>query len=278
LKQASNSQIRKRCIAGLTANLLRLHPDIQLDSRGYIADFTGNLIHDVLPQSFEADLAAGAGEELRNKFLAPHSSSALAVNSFGWFYHKAKSTPFQHLPPLELVGFEQKFPTGLAAATAPHLDIVFKGSEDLVAIESKCLEYLTPKQPDFSSRYRTQIRDERCTAAWYGEMVRLMEASSSEYRHLDVAQLIKHALGLSYRQSQEVTLMYFWWEPENWQDFAVFVQHLAEIEKFASKVEGSVPRFQFQAYGEHWQRWSRGPDRQLADHAKRLQARYSVTI
>ena len=231
-----------------------------------------------MPQSFETDLAAGAGEELRNKFLAPHSSSALAVNSFGWFYHKTKSTPFQHLPSLELVGFEQKFPTGLARATAPHLDVVFKGSDDLVAIESKCLEYLTPKQPKFSCRYRNQIIDERCNEAWYGEMVRLMEASSAENRHLDIAQLIKHALGLSYRQSQDVTLIYFWWEPENWQDFAVFVQHRAEVEKFASKVEGSGPRFQFQTYSEHWQRWSRGPDRQQAEHARHLQARYSVTI
>src|SRR5258706_13515209 len=71
-----------------------------------------------------------------------------------------------------------------------------EGPSGLVAIESKCTEYLTPNPAQFSERYETAITDERASGPWYAEMLRLKGGAG--YQFLDDAQLIKHAFGLAH--------------------------------------------------------------------------------
>jgi hypothetical protein len=87
----------------------------------------------------------------------------------------------------------------------PHLDVIGQGPSGLVAIESKCTEYLTPKPARFSERYETAITDESASGPWYGEMFRLKGAEDVGYRFLDAAQLIKHAFGLAHHKDGRAT-------------------------------------------------------------------------
>ncbi len=56
--------------------------------------------------------------------------------------------------------FEKKCPTGLHG-TPPNLDVFMDGGDGVVAVESKCTEYLWPYTARFSMFYRTSIRDAR---------------------------------------------------------------------------------------------------------------------
>jgi hypothetical protein len=255
-----------------------MRPGIQLNSIGYLSDFREALVEGVSPSSFVDDLRAGAGQELQSKFLAPHSSSALAVNSFGWFAGKERQVALGDHKHLSLVGFERKFPTGLASAQPPNLDVVLDGEGTLVAVESKCLEYLSPKVPKFSTRYRDDISDERRDGPWYKEMVRILDEVEHGYRHLDVAQLIKHALGLSYRQSRNVVLVYLWWEPSNADEFPIFCAHREEISRLSHRVEGGDISFHAMPYNELWAHWDGSDKAELRIHANLLQKRYYCEI
>ena len=120
---------------GHRRGLERARPGIFIDARGYVATPADNLVADVHVDDFEADLRAGAGAELEDKFLAAHSSCALAVNCFAPFRQGRFPFDVGRHRNLRFVGFEQKFPIGLAHAEPPHLDVVAVGSSGLVAIE-----------------------------------------------------------------------------------------------------------------------------------------------
>lgn len=273
-KAADHRSVRQRCVDALAKACLDMRPATQLNSIGYLSDFREALVEGVSPSAFVDDLQGGAGQELQSKFLAPHSSSALAVNSFGWFAGKDGQVALGDHKHLSLVGFEQKFPTGLASAQPPNLDVVLDGEGALVAVESKCLEYLSPKVPIFSTRYRDEISDERCDGPWYKEMLRILDGRDHGYRHLDVAQLIKHALGLSYRQSRNVVLVYLWWEPSNADEFPIFCAHREEISRLSMRVKGGDVVFHHMSYDELWSQWHGSSESALRTHANLLQKRY----
>lgn len=275
---SESRSVRQRCIDALAEACLEVSPSACLDSLGYLSDYSDALLEGVHPDAFVADLMAGAGNELEGKFRAPHSSSALAVNAFGWFAGKPGLASLAGHEGLDLVGFEQKFPTGLSRAQPPNLDVVLHGSAGLVAVESKCLEYLSPKEAKFSPRYRDEIVDERRDSPWFAEMIRLMEEERSSYRHLDVAQLIKHALGLSYRQERAVTLVYVWWEPANADELPVFAAHREEVRQFAARISGGALAFAAVSYPELWAQWAISSDETLRKHSENLQRRYALPI
>lgn len=278
MKSLSRQSVSARCRSALADGYLEANPSAVLGADGYLADYQEALIEGVHPDAFVADLMAGAGNELEGKFRAPHSSSALAVNAFGWFAGKPGLASLAGHEGLDLVGFEQKFPTGLARAQPPNLDVVLQCSLGLVAVESKCIEYLSPKEAKFSPRYRDEIVDERRDGPWFAEMIRLMEEERSSYRHLDVAQLIKHALGLSYRQERDVTLVYVWWEPANADEFPVFAAHREEVRQFAARIGGSALAFAAVSYPELWAEWASSLSQELRRHSANLQRRYSRPI
>jgi hypothetical protein len=107
------------CRLALHNGLLASAPHSVLDENGYVGAASQNLIEGVRLEDFEVDLLQGDGNELKGKFRAAHSSSALAVNTFA---------PFKtHLDALRLPGgsgfdylhFEQKCPHGLLGRRSP---------------------------------------------------------------------------------------------------------------------------------------------------------------
>lgn len=160
----------------------------------------------------------------------------------------------------------------------PNLDVLADGVNGVVAIESKCLEILTPHSAKFAPAYEAEIRDERRRTSWFREMRRLIEEPRA-YRWLDAAQLVKHAFGLAYGEfvNRRVTLIYLYWEPSNPEAYPVFAEHRAEVTRFAASITGDGPEFVTMSYPELWRWWDTLPELEwLPAHVARLRARYGV--
>jgi hypothetical protein len=255
--------------------LARMNAAAEIDARGYVADWHSNLLPGIDPGLIEGDFRAGKGSELDNKFQAAHSSAALAVNVFGPFRDGRDTFPVPGLGDLNLEKFERTFTTGLVGRIPPHLDVAAIGPHGVVAIESKCLEYFTPKAASFAPAYQTldKCRD----TPWYAEMERLRE-SPKDYEALDAAQLVKHAFGLINSAGPGSTLLYLFWEPSDADRHQLFGQHRSEIARFAEHVAGGGADFRAMSYPELWTAWSQGSSAALRRHAERLTVRYGGSL
>ncbi len=265
------------CRSALIQGFIRSTPEAVLDEKGYVSEAAQNLIEGVRLVDFEADLRQGDGNEMEGKFRAAHSSSALAVNTFAPF----KSDPAAlRLPAgggFASLSFERKCPHGLAGRRSPNLDVVAEGPTGVVAVESKCLEPLTPHVANFAPAYDAEIRDGRRETAWFQEMLRLVEEPRA-YRWLDAAQLVKHAFGVAYTfADRRMTLLYLFWEPSNPEAYPIFAEHRAEVTRFAASIGGGGPEFVAMSYLELWSSWGACQQPEwLRTHVGRLKARYGV--
>ena len=252
-------------------------PGVVLDEQGYTRSFADNLVPSVEIADFEADLAQGSGDELGGKFRAAHSSSALAVNCFAPFKRNLSDLRVCRADGFASLNFEKKCPTGLRG-TPPNLDVLLGCAEGVVAIESKCTEYLSPHAARFSSAYQTGIRDARRESAWYREFLRLVDEPQA-YRWLDAAQLVKHALGLMHCYPEHrVTLLYLYWEPLNAADYAPCEDHRCETMAFAERIAGPHLDFEAMNYDDLWSSWDESAPQWLRTHIRDLRTRYSVVI
>ena len=267
----------RKARAALQDALLR-ERDCPLDEKGYVVSLADNLVDGVDDQDFRDDLSGGAGKELEGKFRAPHSSSALAVNSFAPFRRKLNAFRMPNLPAAGSIAFEVKCPNGLARAQPPNLDVLVTSKDVIVGVESKLLEYFSPHRAAFSARYRTELPDHLRDGPWFAEMLRLSEDPQS-YRHLDAAQLVKHALGLAHTFRENSTrLLYVFWEPGDADQIPECRRHRQELQDFADRVSGGTPQFSYLSYPELWDNWSTAETDWVQAHASALQRRYGVVL
>lgn len=266
------------CKAALKQALIDTNHRVTID--GYVAEVRDNLIEGVKLENFEADLLQGGGNELREKFRAAHSSSALAVNTFAPFKADPSTLWLPGGGRFSSLHFEKQCPHGVAGDRAPpNLDVVADGPVAVVAIESKLIEYLEPHQAEFSAAYDRDVQDWRRYGAWFKEMTSL-KATPARYHYLDAAQLVKHAFGVARMAAgQRATLLYLFWEPVNYKDFVIFEAHRTEVMRFADAVRGSEPSFMAMPYSELWLAWERQTSPTwLTSHVARLSARYGLEI
>ena len=249
----------------------------QLNENGYISTPQENLLPGVNLVDFETDYQQGSGNELDNKFLAIHSSSALVVNSFAPWRKMPSELFLCGQSEFKEISFEKKCPTGLRGIP-PNLDLFVKSEEVIIGVESKLSEYLTPKLPKFSSSYNKDnlrhIEDK-----WWKVLEDKKDESKLQY--LDVVQLIKHYLGLRNRKDidkHRAILFYLFWEPVNWNEFDVFVRHRREIEEFAEQVKRTSIEFVAQSYPELWSEWENQTEWKYREHLVNLRHRYGVII
>ena len=250
--------------------------DNQLNEHGYVSTPQENLLPGINLVDFQADFEQGSGNELHNKFLAVHSSSALVANTFA---------PWKKIPSdlflcgesqFKEINFEKKCPTGLKG-TPPNLDLFVRNENIIIGFESKLSEYLTPKIPKFSESYNRNnlplIEDK-----WWEV---LEDKRNGTEQYLDVAQLIKHYLGLRNlddTQNCRKALLYLFWEPVNWKEIDVFVKHRQEIKEFAGQVKDTSIEFVFQSYPELWSEWENQIDLKYRDHLVNLCNRYVMSV
>jgi hypothetical protein len=107
------------------------------------------------------------------------------------------------------------------------------------------------------------------------------------FKHLDAAQLIKHAFGLRtavqpgkpYAGKRPV-LFYLFAEPSSWPDadpipIASLQRHRAEIEEFAASTADSEVEFRHCTYAELLQTWAASENLELVAHAKAVAERFA---
>lgn len=272
------SSLSVRTAQALAFGYERAHPSEPLDPKGYARTAEANLLEGVCLDDFREDFEQGNGNELEGKFLAAHSSSALAANCFGPFKTRPEDLEVTGQSGFQRLDFERKCPTGLRG-TSPNLDLVADSGSNVLAIESKCTEYLATHKAMFADAYFEKILDDRRDSPWFTEMERLRQDPRC-YRHLDAAQLIKHAFGLAHTfPGRQVMLLYLYWEPVNLEADPAFARHRSEVADFARLVEGGFPRLTSMSYPALWDSWQnrKGPDL-LHAHVVNLQARYLVEI
>lgn len=245
-----------------------------IDDRGYWTSPEMNLVPGVTLASVEADLQRGDGNELRAKFAAIHSSCALAVNSFGIFKDQPENLQLFGRHGADVVEFEKQLKI-FRGGRPPNIDVWIERDEEIVAVESKFLEYLTPKIPSFSKAYdRLQPTSEN---AWWQAYE---EAKCGKSQHLDRAQIIKHYFGLNAfsakGDTRRITLLYLFWEPLNGEDIPECIKHREELSAFANSVKNARICFDWMSYNQLWEEWTMVPA--LTVHSRNLVSRYQVHL
>jgi hypothetical protein len=261
--------VKTRAYAALAKSLIRTRPDAQIDANGYVANVGQNLLVGLDPAAIAlalGDIGLGAGQELEGKIRAAHSSAMLAVNTFTPWRMQPAGMPL--VPAAQLIHFERKLSMGLRGQP-PHLDLVVEAADRIVAVESKCTEHLSLHEAGFVPSVVARMR-EIGHPSWGG---RLGDVQADPVpRHLDRAQLLKHYLGVKNSfPSRPATLLYVFWEPLNWGEFAECVEHRSEVSAFASRLADPLVDFKACSYANLWAQWD-------GDHARRLADRYLVEI
>jgi hypothetical protein len=249
---------------------------------GYLADWKHNVIAGVAIDHIEQDLRRGSGCELDDlglgaaKFCAPHSSAALAVNTFGPFRRAPANLVLAGLCSFDTVEFEYPCPNGLQG-TRPHFDVYARTAYSVIGVESKFLEPLDCPPAEFSPQYAAVMNT--AEVPW-ARMYRRLCDDSLTYRHLDAAQLVKHYVGLAHGfPRMNRTLFYLYWEPANAADLAPYRDFRREITDFALAVSGCETRFVAKSYRAQLQEWQHNRAHiDLGAHVERLMQRYDFAI
>jgi hypothetical protein len=246
-----DGDLLKCSYAALLAGAKEVAPSVYYDQQSYASVWALNLMHGLPLKTIGDDLGSGAGCELDGKLRAAHSSAALAVNTFGPWRNDASSLQIGETA-FRSIRFEATCPTGLQG-TPPHLDLLADG--DLpVAIESKCTEWMTPKEAKFSGSYDS-LKATHGHSPWFDQIATLRERPK-QYSFLDAAQLVKHALGLTTLYgTRNAWLVYLFWEPTNAESWPQCAAHRAEANDLAARVQDSKVKLKPMSYRELWAHW-----------------------
>jgi hypothetical protein len=280
LRRAARRLYRDRVKPALKRGLLNVRPQAQVDGQDYVVDVADTLLPGLLVRDIEGEFQAGAGSELRVKMRAPWSSSALAVNAFLPWRMRRDAVPVLGLGPFALpFAFEAKCPNKVSSIP-PHLDVLFETGSAIVAVESKCTEFVQGNAHlTVSRRYLAlaAAHDSRASSHWFRALAR-----TAAFTLLDSYQLVKHYLGLrNTYPAGELTLAYLYWEPANADAEPVFLAHRDEVARFADLVAGDTTcRFVPASYTDLWRQWASmsGAPAWLPAHLELLQRRYLVEI
>lgn len=156
----------------------------------------------------------------------------------------------------------------------PWLDAAVETPSSLIGIESKRFEpFRDRKNAKLSDAYWRDVWGEGMQE-WCAMRDRL-RANPSSYKHLDAAQLVKHAFGLSTeanRMGKNGALLYLYAEPRSGRVIKreAFSKHREEIAEFSHAVFGSHLRFASCS----WREWLSRGDQRAQGHAKRVLERF----
>jgi hypothetical protein len=205
---------------------------------------------------------------------------ALAVNTFAaWigregFLSLAGRTGFTKLR------FEAKFTTGLQGSP-PNLDVVADSAIGILAIESKCTEYLGQHVASFQPSYEPVVV--ALADKTWRDLYRELIGEPSLLAQIDVGQLVRHYLGLRRAivdgHVPSATLLYLFWEPTGDASSPALAGHREHIRVLADRVNDPTVEFASMSYPELWSQWSvPGAPDWLRAHVDALRERYGFGI
>ncbi|QCO54498.1 hypothetical protein EOK75_00855 [Pseudorhodobacter turbinis] len=229
-------------------------------------------------------LRAAPGNRLKTgKFDSPESSSALAVNAFGWFLERAAEFPV--LPggmgkaKEVMIEAQMRFPW--AGGKPVCLDAAIVTDRYLIGIECKRYEPFRPaKKSDFGENFDRKVWGENMEG--YTRLRRTHANGARRFSTLDDVELVKNAYGLrteAQRRNLRPVLLYLYAEPATWAngkavDPALIEAHRADMKLFSESVEGDEVGFAEMTWDEMLTLWGRGK-MALAEHASRLRDQFA---
>ncbi len=232
---------------------------LEIIEQEYVNDPEENLLKTITNWTeISAELSKGQGSELRKrkgskpcKFCSIFSSSALCVNNFALIKQHSSKIDFLHYGTFDSLIFEGKVPTGISS---PNLDVLMENEKYLCGVESKFTEYFSNKRINYIvnekptlTNYRDRINDISITKKEKLESILnyyIEKDKRNEKSHLDVAQLIKHSIGLinqAKKKGKTPVLIYIYWEPRNKGEIKkICEKHKNEIDEFSKKIEDFI--------------------------------------
>lgn len=257
-------------------------------TNGYVPSNEDNLI-DVFENWSEIknELSNGSGSELNSKFNAVHSSSALCVNNFAPFKLYKDNISFLGFSNLIEATFEKKLPTSLGG-TPPNLDFYLETQHDIIGIESKFLETLESKSPNKDNNLKPYLKNESKLSYLPEGFIELIKQYDSDAtkRQLDIAQLLKHSIGIIHRSKTKYKfilnsmftkpiLIYIYWQPYNWFNIDIYCNHESETIKLSEDIKKFITFIPI-SYLEFWKIYEN--DRRFSEHIGKMKERYLITI
>lgn len=236
-----------------------------------------------------ARFAAAPGNEIeRGKLASPESSAALAANTFGYFIDRPAEFPLaamldfvDEIPTSICLERELRFPWN--GGRHPWLDAVIETPGWLIGIESKRYEpFRAGKMSSFSDAYARDVWGDMMGP--YTALRAAIADGSYAPRHLDAAQLVKHAFGIrtqADKKAKKGALVYLHAEPTTWPDGRTIDRqlvdrHRAEIQDFADRVAGTEVTFATVRYADLFQGLHSGPLEAVRQHAAALTGHFQV--
>ena len=220
------------------------------------------------------ELAARAKGELRPTRAgavpahAAWSSSGLVASAFGPWRTRPEDLPLPGVQgPFRALRLEERLHIPHGGGT-PNLDVALDGPGGLVGIEAKLTEHLAPRPPRaWKPAYRRPAMAAALDGSWRAVFDDLLEGRWVP-RHLDAAQLARHALSL--RGAGE--LVYLHWEPADAAAHPEVLAHRAETAELLDRVGEAAPRLHVLTWSALWTAWEPA----MPEHVAALRARYEV--
>jgi hypothetical protein len=252
----------------------------KLERAGYVFDLADNLYLGRLHAETDREFRDADGSELESvrerpaKMKALCSSSALAVNVFDYWRDKPAAPLSQALAigPIAALRFEYKCANHPVGPRTPNIDVLLTLRDGTrLAIESKfCEPYGAKGAKALSPKYFNKIEG-FWEAKGATRTQKLAESLRSPWVHLDVPQLLKHLLGLSYEsQPTGYTLLYLWFDART-QEARL---HEREIQEFAAAIDGDPVAFRSMTYQDLFRKLSGALGGDDAEYGRYLQQRY----
>jgi hypothetical protein len=219
----------------------------------------------------------------REDLALAHSSAALTMNVFAPWQENLDKLYIGSISGFSTFKFEIEAPLELKGTPA-YFDALGTSSQRSVAIEVKCLEYLSQPSEKYRLGFEQSIQhicDKHGSSAegWLGQANRV-NFDPEAYTALFVHQLVKQAFALAFRhKSGKHLLFYLFWEPVDWEKHSFFEQHRRELRQLGLAVADERIELQYQSVNELLATWA-GVSRPswLADHVQYLKRRYELKI
>ena len=253
------------------------------NEKGYVASNSANLISTIDSwKKIEKELDSGQGSELSpdkngiTKFNAVHSSSALCVNNFGLIKSRINRFSFLNYSDFKEASFEKKLPTGIST---PNLDFYLENENVIIGIESKFTETLSEKLPNKSNNLEKYLNRKELKYLPDSFMNLISHyIGNKEKKYLDIAQLIKHTIGLlnaGLKRKKKPILVYIYWLPQNWYEFEIFKKHNNQIEEFKASISDFIS-FVPMSYLDFWNYY--GSEETLNETICEMRKRYELKL
>ena len=258
-----------------------------------MATMGGRFLPGVPGAEIEAIFAAAAGNEIATgKFDRPESSACLAANAFGFFLRQAAALPL--LPgcpgevwPARSLALEAGVRFPWRGGRHPVLDCLVTTPSAFIGIESKRFEpFRCKSMTPWSEAYSRPVWGRRMRG--YESVRDELRDESGRYRHLDAAQLVKHAFALRtavHKRSDcrglAPILYYVYAEPRSWPingtrvDEAAKRRHRQETERFRAAVVDDEVAFVSCSWRELLEAWARHEQDRIRSHAAAVAARFA---